>query len=306
VTPKISIVIPTYNRAHVLGRAIESVFAQTVSDFEILVADDGSTDATAALLESFPERVLHLRQSNRGPAAARNLGMAAARGEYIAFLDSDDAYFPRNLEAHLEVFDRNPGAGLVYAGSEIVDAGGAFVKELRPRPGNRGRVLPQLLFFNFIMPSSVVMRRACYEYAGPMNEELHFAEDWLYWLRIAGRFSFDYVDAPLVRFQRTPGSASRRPLPDLVTMNMHMFDLAFADPDLGPQIAPHRNLTLSRAYLGYARSALEAVDLGLARGLVVRAMRHRPADPETLILFVKTLVPKGLLRRARRMVRGGT
>ena len=194
--------------------------------------------------------------------------------------------------------------GLVYAGSEIVDAGGAFVKEQRPLPANRGRVLPALLFSNFIMPSSVVMRRECYEYAGPMREDLWFAEDWLYWLRLAGRFPFDFVDAALVRFHRSRESASRRPLPELVAMNMRMFDLAFADPDLGPQIAPYRALARSRAYLGYARSCLEDLDQRGARALALRALRERPVDAWAAVVLLKTLLPKGWMRRARRIARG--
>lgn len=305
MTPLVSVVIPTFNRCDLLERALTAVFGQTLQDLEVIVADDGSTDGTGAMLRRWPERVRHLRQTNRGPAAARNLGLAATRGEYIAFLDSDDVWFPRSLEAHLEAFGRNPRTGLVYAGSEVVDAEGRLVKEQRPSAANRGRVLPQLLFYNFVVPSTVVMRRACYEYAGPMNEELHFAEDWLYWLRIAGRFEFDFVDAPLVRFWRSPGSASRRPIEELVAMNMRMFDLAFSDTRLGPQITRYRNETLSRAYLGYARTCLEMVDLPRARALVLHALRHRPADAGALAVLLKAVLPAAVFRFARRMARAG-
>jgi glycosyltransferase involved in cell wall biosynthesis len=301
--PLVSVIVPTFNRAHIIGRALDSIFAQTFQDFEVIVVDDGSKDTTQEWLSRYPHPIRCLYQENSGPAAARNKGMAVAKGEYIAFLDSDDSYFPRNLEAHLLRFEKEPEVGLIYAGSEIVDSEGTFIKELRPKPENRGQVLSQLVFYNFIMPSTVVMRRSCMEYAGPMNDRLWFAEDWLYWLKIASRFQFDYIDEVLVRFQRSLVSATRRPLRELVAINMEMFDYAFSDPDLGPRISAYKNQAYSRAYIGYVKMALEGYDRLFARELVFKAIPYNPTKLSVYLLLLKTLLNQKILRWGRRLTR---
>jgi glycosyltransferase involved in cell wall biosynthesis len=304
VSPRISVVIPTYNRARILGRALDSVFAQTVDDLEVIVVDDGSSDDTKGMIARYPRPVTFLEQANAGPAAARNRALAIARGEFIAFLDSDDTYLPMHLRAHLDVFARSPEVGLVHGASEVVDAQGRSVKLQRPLPEHRGRVLPALLFHNFVTLSAVVMRRACYEQVGPMHETLRFAEDWLYWLRIAAHVPFDYVDEVTLRFERSVVSASRRPLPDLAAENRRMLDLAFADPSLGPIIAPYQAAAYARMYRGYASMALEVFRGREARGFLGEALRSRPGDPESLVLLAKTFLPEGWVRAARRWTRG--
>jgi glycosyltransferase involved in cell wall biosynthesis len=305
VSPRISVVIPTYNRARTLVRALDSVFAQGVPDLEVIVVDDGSGDDTKGTIARYPHPVTYLEQANAGPAAARNRALAVARGEFIAFLDSDDVYLPRHLEAHLEVFARSPETGLVHGASEVVDVQGTVVKVQRPTPGHRGRVLPALLFHNFVTLSAVVMRRACYEQVGPMHETLRFAEDWLYWLRIAAHVPFDYVEEVTLRFERSVVSATRRPLPDLAAENRAMLDLAFADPSLGPQIARHRAAAYAGMYRGYAKMALEGFRPAEARRFLGEALRSQPADPESLVLMAKTFLPEGWVRTARAWARGG-
>lgn len=305
MSPRISVVIPTYDRARVLGRALDSVFAQGIDDLEVIVVDDGSSDDTRGMMARYPRPVTFLEQANAGPAAARNKALAVARGEFIAFLDSDDTYLPRHLASRLEVFERSPETGVVHGASEVVDAQGNVVKMQRPLPGHRGRVLPALLFNNFVTLSAVMMRRACYDRVGPMHETLRFAEDWLYWLRIAAHVPFDYVDEVTLRFERSVVSASRRPLPDLAAENRTMLDLAFGDPALGPLIARHRSATFARMYRNYAKMALEVYQPRVARDFLWEALRSRPADPESLVLLAKTILPEGLVRAARRWTRGG-
>lgn len=304
MTPVVSVVIPTYNRRAMLARALASIRAQAGVDVEILVVDDGSTDGTASWVADQPHPVRFFQQANAGPAAARNVALSAATGAFFAFLDSDDEFLPGHLRSHLEVLERDPAVGLVYGASEIVEADGSVVKIQRPQPENRGRVLPQLLRYNFVMPSTVVMRRECYEWAGPMEASLHFAEDWLFWLKIAGRFPFDYVPDVTVRFQRTPGSASRRPLEELVAMNRAMFDLAFTDPKLGPVIAGWRAETYGAMYEGYARTALETSRLAEARRFLREAWRLQPGRRSILPLYLKSLIPGTLLAAGRSYRRG--
>ena len=116
-----SVIIPTYNRADLVKQAVDSVLRQTVSDYEIIVVDDGSTDHTRQVLESVTPPVRYLFQKNRGFAAARNRGIAESRGEYLAFLDSDDLFEPRLLEAVLATFEAHPEAGAVCSAEREID-----------------------------------------------------------------------------------------------------------------------------------------------------------------------------------------
>jgi glycosyltransferase involved in cell wall biosynthesis len=305
MTPTVSVIIPTHNRAESVKRAVESVFAQTFTDFEIVVVDDGSTDDTRDTLTGYPSRLRYVWQQNQGPAAARNHGMRLARGEYVGFLDSDDVHYPEHLEAHLEKFAEAPDAGLVYAGSEIVDHDGTLIKEFRPDPTHRGDVLEHLVLHNFIIPSTVLMTRSCMEFAGGMNTQLWFAEDWYYWMRIASRYQIEYVDRVLVRYQRTRGSLSHgKPISELAARNIEMFNLAFADRDLAKAIAPFRRRAYCTAYANYASMALEEYQLGLARRLATKAIAARPSQSEPYALFLKSLLGARALRWIRRFRRG--
>jgi len=307
VTPRVSIVIPTYNRSAIVRRAIDSVMAQTFTDLEVIVVDDGSTDDTRAALAGYPERVRAVYQENAGPAAARNHGMRLARGEYIGFLDSDDVYLPTNVEAHVRRFAETPEAGLVYCGLEVLDKDGRHVKEILPDPRDRGIVLDRLIRYNFITSSTVLMRRAAMEAAGTMSTSLWFAEDWYYWLRVALRFPIEFVDQVLVRYQRSAISLSHgTPIGTAADRNMLMLEQVFADPDLGPRLAPVRAETYRRAYANYASMALETLQLGLARRLSLRAIAARPFAWASYPLLVKSCLGTGVLRGIRRIRRGST
>lgn len=307
MTPRVSIVIPTYNRSAIVRRAIDSALAQSFTDLEILVVDDGSTDDTRAALAGYPERVRVIYQENGGPASARNHGMRLARGEYIGFLDSDDAYLPGNVEAHLRRFDERPEAGLVYCGIEILDRDGHPLKNVLPNPEDRGLVLERLIRYNFITSSTVLMRRAAMEFAGPMSTRLWFAEDWYYWLRVASRFPIEFVNEVLVRYQRSAVSLSHgQAIATVAERNMEMFALAFEDPDLKPRIGPLRAEAYRRAYANYAAMALEELQVGLARRLAWRAIAARPAGLGSYPLLAKSCLGAGLLRRLRRVVRGSS
>ena len=119
--PRVSVIIPTFNRADLVKQAVDSVLRQTVTDYEVIVVDDGSTDGTRQALEDVTPPVRYYFQKNRGVAAARNLGIEEARGEYLAFLDSDDLFEPGFLEAVLATFAAHPEAGAVCSAEREID-----------------------------------------------------------------------------------------------------------------------------------------------------------------------------------------
>jgi glycosyltransferase involved in cell wall biosynthesis len=182
--PSVSVIVTTFNRAGLLREALDSVQMQTFSDWECLVVDDGSADETPEILASraaADPRIRALRIEHGGsPGRGRNAGIAASRGEFVAFLDDDDAWLPAKLDRQLSVLDGERDAGLVFSRVErFGDEQGPWPRILPERPGLRS-----LLASNFIACSSVVARRSALDRAGLFDESLPCAQDFDLWLRI--------------------------------------------------------------------------------------------------------------------------
>ncbi|NYH97025.1 glycosyltransferase family 2 protein [Novosphingobium marinum] len=199
--PSVSVIIPTYNRASIVGRAIESVLGQDHANFELLVVDDCSTDDTLDMLEKVRDpRMRILRQPrNAGVAAARNRGMREARGELIAFLDSDDEWLQGKLSAQVRLMAGRPEIGLTYTGVEHFLPGGVVSIDL---PGHRGWLFETLLVRNVVhgAGSNAMIRRDVVETIGYFDEKYPAIEDYDFWVRLARFFAIDAVDAPLIRY----------------------------------------------------------------------------------------------------------
>ncbi len=195
----VSVIIPTYNRASVLPRAVQSVLNQTFQDFEIVIVDDGSTDETRDVIESFTDRrieSIHF-SNNKGANAARNAGIQAANGEYIAFLDADDEWRPQKLKRQRNVFkDASKSIGLVYTG--IVRKGTDDEIISRSCPEREGKVLAPLLKGNFIGTFSSVMVKSEVTDEIRLNEELPSWQDWDFYLEVAKDWEVLPVSEPLV------------------------------------------------------------------------------------------------------------
>jgi len=209
--PKVSVIIPTYNRAHLVARAIQSVLNQTYQDFEIIVVDDASTDNTEEVVRSFNcGKVRYIRhERNRGGAAARNTGIKAARCKYIAFQDSDDEWLPEKLEKQMNVFDKaSSEVGVVYTGFWRIEGN---KKTYIPSPQIRqkeGNIYRSLLGGNFITTQAAVVKKECFERAGVFDECLHRLQEWDVWIRISRYYHFKYIDEPLLVAYYTPDSIS--------------------------------------------------------------------------------------------------
>ena len=196
--PIVSVVIPTYNRANVVGRAIRSVQAQTFEDWKLIVVDDASTDNTEEVVSSFADsRVRYYRhQANRGGSVARNTGIQRARGEYIAFLDSDDEWLPNKLEKQVQVFENSkPTTGLVFTGMVHL-----FCDSQRVSipPKHRGDLTRNLLIRNVVGSSSTsIVRKNVFDQVGGFDERLPARQDIDMWLRISKQYSIDYAEGCL-------------------------------------------------------------------------------------------------------------
>jgi glycosyltransferase involved in cell wall biosynthesis len=197
--PSISVIIPTHNRAALLPIALKSVLSQTFSDFEILVVDDASSDGTDELRHQFHDPRIHWFRHDtvRGGAAARNTGIVHSRGEYIAFLDDDDEWFPEKLDRQMAVMQKSgPEVAAVYTGYLIVDRASGRVRG-RKVPSRRGNLHSALLRSNPIGgTSSMLLKRACLDKVGLFDESLPSFQDRDLWIRISREFHFDYVQEP--------------------------------------------------------------------------------------------------------------
>jgi len=202
--PCVSVIIPVYNGAETIAATIESVLAQTFRDFEVIVVDDGSTDATASILERFGSSVTIIKQLNAGFCAARNAGIAKSKSDHVALLDADDLWVPSKLEKSMAVLERSPQVVLVYTdvinqdragrdlGTSPIDATTAHAPTFEEM---LNRLWP-------IMPSTVVMRRGAYENCGRFAEG--FSEDLDFWIRIREQGEFFYLPEKLTRFTVGP------------------------------------------------------------------------------------------------------
>ncbi|GAB5500683.1 MAG: glycosyltransferase [Pseudohongiellaceae bacterium] len=194
----VSVIIPSFNRRHCLPRALDSVLAQTVPALEIIVVDDGSSDGTRSLIASDYPQVTYLWQPNRGVSAARNAGIEAARGDWLAFLDSDDEWLPSKLELQLALASSMPQCPLVHS-DEIWIRSGVRVNAMRKHEKAGGYIFERCLPLCAISPSAALIRATLFDELGGFDTALAACEDYELWLRICSRYPVAYVDQPLLR-----------------------------------------------------------------------------------------------------------
>ncbi len=196
--PKVSVIIPTYNRLAFLEEAIGSVLSQDYEDYELIVVDDGSTDGTEDMVGRFAGRMTFIRQDNRGVSCARNRGIDNSTGEHIAFLDSDDMWLQYKLSSQMDFFTRNPDA-LICHTEEIWVRNGVRVNPMKKHKKYSGMIFERVLPLCIVSPSSVMIRRDLFFHTiGLFDESLPACEDYDLWLRIAARFPIYLLETPLI------------------------------------------------------------------------------------------------------------
>ena len=250
MSPRVSVIIPAYNAAEFVAETIDSALAQTYRDFEVVVVDDGSTDATAEILAAYGSAITVLRQPNGGPAAARNCALRAARGALVAPLDADDCWEDSFLSLMVDRLDRAPAAVVgVFSAWVAVDRSGAEIPNLgvaRSAPVD----LRELALGNRFQPSAVLVRRAAIVDAGGFDEVLpHGVEDWDLWLRLAahgGRFVA--VDRCLCRYRVHGESVSHRP-DSMRAGRLGALEKLFGRADLPPEVRAVQPRAFANAYL---------------------------------------------------------
>ena len=294
--PRVSITIPSFNCARYLGRAIDSALAQTYADYEIIVVDDGSTDDTRGVLTRFGDKIRYVYQPNGGLSSARNLALAHASGEFIAYLDADDLWYPHRLQTQVAFLDTHPACGFVHSDVTIIDDDDrvihrAYNAETR-RDVPEGYCALNLLRRCHVQVPSVLERRECIERVGNFDGRLKTAQDYLHWIRIAlDGMAVGYIPEPLAMYRRTASSLSsspRRVLDDGVMI----FETLLADPAV--RRGPGREaVAIARERLYAFRRELAYLDRvegrrGHALGHTLRLVRQWPLRPQLYADLLKT------------------
>ncbi len=195
--PLVSVIIPTFNRFPMLCEAIDSVLAQSFSDFELIVVDDGSSDETGSIGTRYGPSIQYLFQGNQGVSAARNRGIERARGDFICFLDSDDLWLPHKLAVQYAAMIENPAEPVSYT-EEIWYRRGVRVNPKKKHAKHGGWIFAQCLTLCLISPSSVMIRRNIFDSVGIFDEDLPVCEDYDLWLRISKDFPVRLIPDPLI------------------------------------------------------------------------------------------------------------
>ncbi len=202
--PRVSVIIPTYNRAEYLRSAIASALNQSYEDFEIMVVDDNSRDNTQEVVSSFQDkRVIYIRhEKNKGVSAARNTGIRDSNGEYVAFLDDDDEWLPDKLHKQVELMDKSSSRVCgVYTGCLGIDrSSNAVLYKHEESDKRRGNLLDMLAITNPVVTPTVLLRKKSLEEIGLFDESISFMEDRDLWIRLSMKWDFEYIDEVLVKF----------------------------------------------------------------------------------------------------------
>lgn len=338
----VSVVVPTYNRANVVRGSIESVLRQTYSNVEVVVVDDGSRDDTRRVVEGYGPPVRYLYQTNSGVSAARNLGFANARGEFVALLDSDDQFLPWKLEAQVQLLRAHPEVGMVWTDMAAVNEQGAVLdpKYLRTfydahalaqleqvlvhagplrrywpgapadvagAPVYTGDIFSQMLLGNLVHTSTVVLRRDRLRQVGGFDASLtHSGEDYEFHLRTCSYGPVAFIDGSSLLYRI--GAADQLTAPHLGiyrARNNLTTVLRWLERGAGriQLSAPVVRARLAQAFLWVGEAELEYGDRAIARHHLWKGLRYAPTHRRTAMLLLFAHLPTAALHGARKAKR---
>jgi glycosyltransferase involved in cell wall biosynthesis len=338
VGPRVSIVIPSYNRARYLPEALGSVFSQTYQNIEVILVDDGSTDDTQKVIQPYLNKIKFVKKINGGLASARNVGMRYATGDYIAMMDSDDICTPdriakqvgylelnrdvvlcssdfsafngkevterSHIRSYYSAVDREPdGVRGLYQESEVVEL------DAMPWSANtsqdvlnvsRGHVYDVLIWGNFIHPPTLMVRREVSEKVGEFDQSLTFATDYDWILRVSRHGKLAYIDEPLLKYRYSADQmSSDRNLAKIIYETIMVMDkLLEVDPAIVARHQARFSQRVGSCYQGLAYALCQSDKTGALASLL-RSIRYGVVDVQTLKLLAKIVMPRALLARLK-------
>ncbi len=288
----VSVVIPAYNAERTIHDTIESVLAQTYREIEVIVVDDGSTDDTAREVAAFADRTRYVHQTNAGAAAARNSGIAIARGDYLALLDADDLWLPEKLERQLAFLAVHPEVGAVQCGARFVDRALRTLEIRRCR--HVADPLWEVLHFRNLPAflSALLMRRSCLERVGPFDTSLVILEEWDMAIKTARSCGLAGLPEPLVLYRVHRANRSRD-VDIHVAPGFAVLERLYADPDLPARVRAARREVYGSFFRMLAGGYFRAGQFVPFVRWTIRAVRTNPGE-----LFYMAALP---LRRLQRL-----
>jgi glycosyltransferase involved in cell wall biosynthesis len=274
--PLVSIIIPTRNREARVPAAIDSVLNQTQQDFELIVVDDGSTDATQEVLRAYGSRIACLRIDPAGPSAARNRGIAAAQADLIAFLDSDDLWLPRKLERQLAHYSSN-GDVAVSQTREVWIRNGVRVNARAKHRMHSGWIYEHCLPLCIVSPSSVMIHRRVFDHVGLFDESMPACEDYDLWLRIAPHYPIHLIDEELIIKYGGHADQQSRRIPALDCLRIKAICKSLDSGDLNDDQRAAAVMELQRKCRIYAQGCRKRGKVDEAREYETKPNNYCPA-----------------------------
>ncbi len=293
--PTVSVVIPTYNCASLLPKAIQSAYAQTIQPHEVIVIDDGCTDNTAEVIRQWmpelPDNFIYEYKVNGGEASARNRGVARATGDFVAFIDQDDLWLPDKLEKQLTQFERDVTLGMSFTAYTRISGDERELVQLSAWETSTEYALRQLMIGCCITPSTVMVRREVLQSVGPFDESFWLGCDWDMWLRIAAAgHRIAYLAEPLTEYLWHTNNMSRD-LRRIANAANVIFPRLFDAGVLPAAVQSMRGQCLARWKMIGAEYSLAAGETAEARQSLLEAIRLRPASvrPGWIKMFLRSL-----------------
>jgi glycosyltransferase involved in cell wall biosynthesis len=277
--PTVSVIVPAYNRAHLIGRALESLRMQAYRDFEVVLGDDASTDDTVAMAQrAWPDLKVARLRVNRGASSARNAAIRESRGRFLAFLDSDDEWLPEKLVVQMDYLERHPEVAVCACAYRKQWRDGCSTLVPAPHPEDLTKALHSALDFHGA--STPLVRREVLDDVGYQDEDLRILEDWDWMLRISQQHRIEVLDETLaIIHENNPSPADRMRDSTLIFLAKH-------DADFRRYGAAHRNRVISQQWENAAFNMFEHGRAGEGLRLLLRSLRHAPLrNPASAVLL---------------------
>ena len=297
---RISVIIPTYNRASLIKRALQSVLDQEYPDLEVIVVDDSSSDNTEEVVKSLhDERIKFIRHTrNKGANAARNTGIRAASGEFIAFQDSDDEWMPGKLAKQMAAFEQAPAdIGVVYTAFWRIEGEKKAYTPAGDVLTTNGFLLEELLRRNFITTQSILIKKECLDKVGLFDETMPRLQDWELLLRLSEHYPFLFIDEPLVKVYHTSDSitANQQALVDALLLMLEKHYAAFT----------HHPKILANFYCYIGQQLFLAGERSKSLHYCAKALGMRPFYPKFWLVMLTFALGPNLYTKTKRLVLKG-
>lgn len=299
-SPAVSVILPTYNRAHCIRCSIDSVLNQTFGDFELIVIDDGSTDGTAQIVESYDDpRILYIRSAeNRGQTKRLNEGLAIAKAELIAFQDSDDEWLPTKLERQVAAMRAcSPDVGIVYTDKWRIEPGREPFHWKSPHNmPEDGIIFDRALDtqVNNIGPQSVLIRKRCFDEVGCFDERITKFNDWEMFIRISRKFRFFHIPEPLVNYVASPDAMARLGENRAVETVEIIYEKYLPDLKRNPAVLAKRAYWIGSFHMRNG-------DAAKGRAYLRVALCAQPFNPRYIAAAIVSLLGSGAYRAVHRV-----